>query len=114
MLELLFVIGFFVMLMVTGVSLLGVIAALVVATAIMFLGGMLALMIKLLPWLLLAIAVVWVIKAIKAPKVPKYQRYDRWRYYYPKYDATQLRAKVPSQELSDALVEACKENLKDK
>lgn len=74
MLELLFVIGFFVMLMVTGVSLLGIIAALVVATAIMFLGGM------LLPWLLLAIAVVWVIKAIKAPKVPKYQRYDRWRY----------------------------------
>ena len=63
-----------------GVSLLGIIAALVVATAIMFLGGMLALMIKLLPWLLLAIAVVWVIKAIKAPKVPKYQRYDRWRY----------------------------------
>lgn len=58
----------------------GIIAALVVATAIMFLGGMLALMIKLLPWLLLAIAVVWVIKAIKAPKVPKYQRYDRWRY----------------------------------
>ena len=33
MLELLFVIGFFVMLMVTGVSLLGIIAALVVATA---------------------------------------------------------------------------------
>ena len=80
MLELLFVIGFFVMLMVTGVSLLGIIAALVVATAIMFLGGMLALMIKLLPWLLLAIAVVWVIKAIKAPIMPKYQRYDRWRY----------------------------------
>ena len=80
MLELLFVIGFFVMLMVTGVSLLGIIAALVVATAIMVLGGMLALMIKLLPWLLLAIAVVWVIKAITAPKVPKYQRYDRWRY----------------------------------
>lgn len=68
MLELLFVIGFFVMLMVTGVSLLGIIAALVVATAIMFLGGMLALMIKLLPWLLLAVAVVWVIRAIKAPK----------------------------------------------
>ena len=79
MLELLFVIGFFVMLMVTGVSLLGIIAALIVATAFMFLGGMLALMIKLLPWLL-SIAVVWVIKAIKAPKVPKYQRYDRWRY----------------------------------
>lgn len=56
------------MLMVTGVSLLGVLAALVVATAVMFLGGLFALMIKLLPWLLLAVAVVWVIKAIKAPK----------------------------------------------
>lgn len=37
------------MLMVTGVSLLGVLAALVVATAVMFLGGLFALMIKLLP-----------------------------------------------------------------
>ena len=35
MLELLFVIGFFVMLLVTGVSLLGIIAAIVVATALM-------------------------------------------------------------------------------
>lgn len=26
----------------------------------------------------------------------------RRRYYYPKYDTTQLWAKVPSQELSDA------------
>ncbi|SUH05775.1 pspG Phage shock protein G (Phageshock_PspG) [Salmonella enterica subsp. enterica] len=68
MLELLFVLGFFLMLMVTGVSLLGILAALVVATAVMFLGGMFALMIKLLPWLLLAVAVVWVIKAVKTPK----------------------------------------------
>ena len=80
MLELLFVIGFFIMLMVTGVSLLGVLAALVVATAVMFLGGLFALMIKLLPWLLLAVAVVWVIKAIKAPKVSQYQRNNR-RFY---------------------------------
>ena len=56
MLELLFVIGFFVMLLVTGVSLLGIIAAIVVATALMFVGGLFALMIKLLPWLLLAVA----------------------------------------------------------
>ncbi|WP_212024489.1 envelope stress response protein PspG [Citrobacter portucalensis] len=80
MLELLFVIGFFIMLMVTGVSLLGVLAALVVATAVMFLGGLFALMIKLLPWLLLAVAVVWVIKTIKTPKVPQYQRNNR-RFY---------------------------------
>ncbi|EDI3212772.1 envelope stress response protein PspG [Salmonella enterica subsp. enterica serovar Enteritidis] len=79
MLELLFVLGFFLMLMVTGVSLLGILAALV-ATAVMFLGGMFALMIKLLPWLLLAVAVVWVIKAVKTPKIPQYQRNNR-RFY---------------------------------
>ena len=39
--------------------------------------------------------------------------YDRWRYYYPKYDTTQIWAKVPSQELSDALVEQFKDKLKD-
>lgn len=39
--------------------------------------------------------------------------YDKWRYYYPKYDTTQIWAKVPSQELSDALVEALGDNLKD-
>ena len=38
--------------------------------------------------------------------------YDRWRYYYPKYDTTQLWAKVPSQELSDTLVEAFQDKLK--
>ena len=80
MLELLFVIGFFVMLLVTGVSLLGILVAIVVATALMFVGGLLAMMLKLLPWLLLAIAVVWVIRLIKEPKIPQYRRSDRWRY----------------------------------
>ncbi|EOT5500166.1 envelope stress response protein PspG [Citrobacter koseri] len=80
MLELLFVMGFFIMLMATGVSLLGILAALMVATAVMFLGGMFALVIKLLPWLLLAVAVVWVIKVVKTPKIPQYQRNNR-RFY---------------------------------
>ena len=40
------------------------------------------------------------------------EQYDQWRYHYPKYDTTQLWAKVPSQELSDALVEQFKEQLK--
>ena len=80
MLELLFIVGSFIMLLVTGVSLLGIIAALLVATAVMFLGGLFALMIKLLPWLLLAVAVVWIIRAVKEPKIPRYQRNDRWRY----------------------------------
>lgn len=80
MLELLFVIGFFVMLLVTGVSLLGIIAAIIVATALMFVGGLFALMIKLLPWLLLAIVVVWVIRVIKSPTESLYRGNNRWRY----------------------------------
>ena len=80
MLELLFVIGFFVMLLVTGVSLLGIIAAIVVATALMFAGGLFALMIKLLPWLLLAVVVVWVIRALKTPDGNAFRDNNRWRY----------------------------------
>ena len=80
MLELLFVIGFFVMLLVTGVSLLGIIAAIVVATALMFVGGLFALMIKLLPWLLLAVVVVWIIRAMKSPNGNAFRDNNRWRY----------------------------------
>lgn len=80
MLELLFVIGFFVMLLVTGVSLLGIIAAIVVATALMFVGGLFAIMIKLLPWLLLAVVVVWVIRALKTPDGNAFRDNNRWRY----------------------------------
>ena len=39
--------------------------------------------------------------------------YDNWRYHYPQFDTTQRWAKVPSQELSYALVEAFKNNLND-
>lgn len=65
--EILFVIGFFLMLLLTGVSLLGVIAALIVATVIMFLGGLFALVIKLLPWLVLAVVAVWLYRAFSTP-----------------------------------------------
>lgn len=41
------------------------------------------------------------------------EEYDNWRYHYPKFDTTQRWAKVPSQELSDALVEMFKEQLKN-
>ena len=34
--------------------------------------------------------------------------YDNWRYHYPEFDTTQIWAKVPSQELSDALVKILK------
>ena len=39
--------------------------------------------------------------------------YDKWRYNYPKYDETSGYVKVPSQQLSDALVEAFKGRLKN-
>lgn len=42
------------------------------------------------------------------------EEYDNWRYNYPKYDTTQLWAKLPSQELNDTMVEAFKEQLKNK
>ena len=42
------------------------------------------------------------------------EEYDNWRYHYPAFDTTQRWAKVPSQALSDALVEAFKDHLKDK
>ncbi len=32
------------------------------------------------------------------------EEYDRWRYCYPEFDNTQRWAKVPSQEISDMLV----------
>ncbi|MBO4838439.1 MAG: transcriptional regulator, partial [Lachnospiraceae bacterium] len=37
--------------------------------------------------------------------------YDKWRYNYPQYDDSQIWAKVPSQELSDAIVKAFKDKL---
>ena len=39
--------------------------------------------------------------------------YDEWRYNYPEYDTTQNWKKVPSQQFSDAMVEAFKDKLKD-
>ena len=61
--EILFVLGFFLMLLLTGVSLLGVLAALVVATIVMFVGGLFAIVIKVLPWLGLAVIAVWLHRA---------------------------------------------------
>lgn len=56
-----------------------------------------------------------------APVAEKYRAgeigkddYDKWRYNYPRYDTSQRWVSVPSQELSDALVEAFKDKLEDK
>lgn len=39
--------------------------------------------------------------------------YDEWRYNYPKYDETSSFVKAPSQNFSDAMVEAFKDRLKN-
>lgn len=54
-----------------------------------------------------------VAKKYRAGEISK-DEYDKWRYNYPRYDTSQRWASVPSQELSDALVEAFKDKLKDK
>ncbi|KOC87848.1 envelope stress response protein PspG [Winslowiella iniecta] len=72
--EILFVSGFFLMLLLTGVSLLGILAALVVATLVMMVGGLFAIVIKMLPWLILAVVAVWIYRAFNKPKI----RRDRW------------------------------------
>ncbi len=72
MLEIFFVIGFFVMLLLTGISVFGVLAALVVGMLIMMFAGLFVMAIKLLPWLLLAVAAVWLWRNIKRPQLPRY------------------------------------------
>ncbi|CAI1782367.1 Phage shock protein G [Serratia proteamaculans] len=72
MLELFFLVGFVVMLMVTGISLLGVFAALLVAAAFMLVGGLFAMVIKLLPWLILAVVVVWIYRSMQKPQIRRY------------------------------------------
>lgn len=52
----------------------------------------------------------WRERAVKleAGEITK-EEYDQWRYNYPALDTTQKWASVPSQELSDAFIEALKE-----
>ncbi|MDL2218751.1 helix-turn-helix domain-containing protein [Ruminococcaceae bacterium OttesenSCG-928-O06] len=47
-------------------------------------------------------------KKLEAGEITK-EEYDQWRYRYPEFDTTQRWVKVPSQELSDYLVEALKD-----
>jgi len=47
-------------------------------------------------------------KKMDAGEITK-EQYDQWRYNYPKFDTSRRWIKVPSQELSDYLVDALKE-----
>ena len=51
-------------------------------------------------------------QAVETGKINR-EDYDKWRYNYPKYDEASGYVKVPSQQLSDALVEAFKDRLKN-
>ena len=53
-----------------------------------------------------------VAKKYRAGEISK-DDYDKWRYNYPQYDDTQIWAKVPSQELSGAIIEAFKDKIKE-
>lgn len=48
---------------------------------------------------------------LKAGEITQ-DEYDRWRYRYPEFDTTQHWVKVPSQALSDMLIEALSEEEK--
>ena len=56
----------------------------------------------------------WVEQAEKYRKGDmSHEDYEKWRYNYPKYDENSGYVKVPSQEFSDAMVEAFKDRLKN-
>lgn len=71
MLELFFFVGFIATLLVTGISLLGVFAALLTAAAFMLLGGLFAMAFKLLPWLIMAVVGLWIYRSIQKPQIER-------------------------------------------
>ncbi|SQK77027.1 envelope stress response protein PspG [Tatumella ptyseos] len=79
LMEVLFVIGFFVVLLLTGVSVIGVLVALFAGAVLLMFSGFLLLAMKLLPWLLLAVAVAWIYQTVIAPKSspPATRRFDK-------------------------------------
>ncbi|MDD1793808.1 envelope stress response protein PspG [Enterovibrio sp. ZSDZ42] len=62
MIEFLFLVGFTIALLATGISFIGVIAAMVVGFVVMALAGMIGLVFKMLPWILLIAVVIWLLK----------------------------------------------------
>lgn len=64
---------------------------------------------KVLDVSLLQMLFAWTeqIRKFKNGEITK-EEYDKWRYNYPEYDNTQIFAKVPSKELSDAISDKLK------
>ncbi|TXZ74895.1 envelope stress response protein PspG [Vibrio mimicus] len=59
MFELIFILVFAATLLVTGITLMSVFGAIALAFLIMALFGMLGIVLKLLPWLLVVLVVIW-------------------------------------------------------
>lgn len=62
MFELIFIFVFAATLLVTGITLMSVFGAMVLAFLIMALFGMLGIVLKLLPWLLVVLVVIWLMR----------------------------------------------------
>ncbi len=62
MFELIFIFVFAATLLVTGITLMSVFGAIALAFLIMALFGMLGIVLKLLPWLLVVLVVVWLMR----------------------------------------------------
>ncbi|EGR2435196.1 envelope stress response protein PspG [Vibrio cholerae] len=62
MFELIFIFVFATTLLVTGLTLMSVFGALALAFLIMALFGMLGIVLKLLPWLLVVLVVIWLMR----------------------------------------------------
>ena len=80
MIEFLFLIGFAVMLVFTGISMLGVVLAVMAGFAIMAVAGMIGVVIKLLPWIILIAIVVWFYRKRKTDQCHRRQPRCRRRY----------------------------------
>ena len=72
MMELLFLLAFAGVLVLTGVSMLGMVFAILAGFLVMAVAGMLGVMFKLLPWLILIAVVVWLYRRNKAEQYDKH------------------------------------------
>ncbi|WP_318494258.1 envelope stress response protein PspG [Photobacterium leiognathi] len=80
MFEFLFLLTFALVLVFTGVSIIGMMIAVAAGFAIMAVVGMLGLVIKLLPWILLIAVVIWLVRDNKEVQNNK-ERLSRSRRY---------------------------------
>jgi len=80
MIEFLFLIVFAVVLVFTGISVLGVVLAVMAGFAIMAVAGMIGVVIKLLPWIILIAVVVWFYRKRETESCRRTQPRCRRRY----------------------------------